>query len=57
MGKEKGVSSRKVVSYRLLNAQLRLLETSSKTLGKSKTAIVEEALSYYLNMLHLQGVI
>jgi len=57
MGREKIISSRKLVNFRLLNAQVRMLDTASKSLGKSKTAVVEEAISYYLNMLHLQGVI
>jgi len=57
MGREKIISSRKLVAFRLLNAQVRLLDTTSKALGKSRTAVVEEAISYYLNMLHLQGVI
>ena len=57
MGREKIISPRKLVNFRLPSAQVRLLDTTSKTLGKSKTTVVEEALSYYLNMLHLQGVI
>ena len=57
MGREKCVSDKRLVNFRLLDSQVRLLESSAKKLGKSKTAVVGEAISYYLNMLHLQGVI
>lgn len=57
MSKATVAQSRKLVAYRLLTAQLRLLENTAKTLGKSKTYVVEQALAMYFNRLHIDGVI
>ncbi len=57
MGRTRIVQVKKLVSFRLTVAQINLLTSSKKALGKSKTVIVEEALAYYLNKLHIEGVI
>jgi len=57
VGREPALNKRKTVSYRLMEAQLEKLETIAKVIGKSKTDVVEQALAYYFNVLHRDGVI
>lgn len=56
-GRKKSVIARTLVSFRLMDAQINRLNMASKELGKSRTAIVREAISYYLNMMHRDGAI
>lgn len=56
-GREMKRYSRTAVTYRLGSAQLRRLDDAAKSIGKSKTQLVEEAIAMYLNQLHLSGVI
>lgn len=49
--------NKKLVNFRLMRAQLHQLEQAQKALGKTKTAIVEQALSIYFNLLRRDGVL
>lgn len=57
VGREAKRYARRAVSYRLMEVQVRRLEEVSRITGKSKTAIVEEALGIYFNILKRDGVI
>ena len=56
-GRGKTLYARRKVTYRLMVAQLARLDLAAKATGKSKTALVEDALGLYLNMLHQSKVI
>lgn len=56
-GREAKRHARKLVNYRLMEVQVRRLAEVSRITGKSKTAIVEDALGIYFNILKRDGVI
>jgi predicted transcriptional regulator len=56
-GREPKKYARTKVTYRLMTSQTNRLNETAKALKKSKTAIIEEALGMYFNLLHKDGVI
>lgn len=49
MGRNKSVANRRQLHVYILEAQARQIELFQRLYEKSKTAIVEEALQYWLN--------